>query len=540
MTNTQEAFAAKVVQLRAHDKSREAEIRNAHPGNESEMMRILLGTNCKNGITVNEYSALASPAVLAAVTNIQQTIAMLPCNVYRRNNDGSKVREANHPLEQVFKREWNAVQTAYDGKCVFLANLILRGRAYAQQVRTNGGALSELWNLSANRVEVTRKDRKLIFEIRQDDNQKKPMPRDEIFYVNGFRLEGWEGLSPVQLADRVIGIGLALDYFKRTFFQSGGNMRMALEFPGRLRADDITRIKDNWGVLYANDTDPSRVAVLENEQSWVRANPSINQTVYAEHIKEIHLAAQINSAKMDQFKRYHLNIWVRGFNRWMDMSRWNSQADKYSERDLLGKRCYGGLDLASTNDMNALVLLFPGEKWRVLSYFWLPGENINELQEQHGAPYTEWADENLLQLTDGVRCNYQEVRQHILALADKFDIEEIRFDPYNASNLVSDLANDGIVMVEQSQGKRSLSPPTKSLEIAIMGGQIEHNAHPIMDWMIGNVQVTYDMDENIKMVKAFRNIKYKIDGPVALVMAWAGATSEDNYYSSESVGVIVI
>jgi len=281
-------------------------------------------------------------------------------------------------------------------------------------------------------------------------------------------------------------------------------------------------------------------ADANDEQSWVRANPSINQTVYAEHIKEIHLAAQINSAKMDQFKRYHLNIWVRGFNRWMDMSRWNSQADKYSERDLLGKRCYGGLDLASTNDMNALVLLFPGEKWRVLSYFWLPGENINELQEQHGAPYTEWADENLLQLTDGVRCNYQEVRQHILALADKFDIEEIRFDPYNASNLVSDLANDGIVMVEQSQGKRSLSPPTKSLEIAIMGGEIEHNAHPIMDWMIGNVQVTYDMDENIKMVKAFRNIKYKIDGPVALVMAWAGATSEDNYYSSESVGVIVI
>lgn len=264
MSNTQEAFAAKVVQLRAYDKSREAEHRNAHPSNESEMMRILLGTNCKNGITVNEYSALASPAVLAAVTNIQQTIAMLPCNVYRRNDDGSKVREANHPIEQVFKREWNAVQTAYDGKCVFLANLILRGRAYAQQVRTVGGALSELWNLSANRVEVTRKDRELIFEIKQDDNQKKPIPRDEIFYVNGFRLEGWEGLSPVQLADRVIGVGLALDYFKRTFFQSGGNMRMALEFPGRLRPDDVTRIKDNWGVLYANDTDPSRVAVLEN------------------------------------------------------------------------------------------------------------------------------------------------------------------------------------------------------------------------------------------------------------------------------------
>jgi phage terminase large subunit-like protein len=274
--------------------------------------------------------------------------------------------------------------------------------------------------------------------------------------------------------------------------------------------------------------------------SWKRANPSINMTVYEDNLKEIHLAAQVNSAKMDQFKRYHLNIWVRGFNRWMDMSHWNGLAEEYTADDLAGMKCYGGLDLASTNDINALVLLFPGEVWRILCYFWLPEENISELQDQHAAPYDEWHKAGLLRLTDGNRCNYQEIRADINELAEKFDIQEIRFDPYNASNLVSELANDGLIMVEQSQGKRNLSPPTKSLEVAIMRGEIAHNANPIMDWMMGNVQVTYDMDENVKMVKAFRNIKYKIDGPVAFVMAHAGATCEENYYAESTQGLIIL
>jgi phage terminase large subunit-like protein len=274
--------------------------------------------------------------------------------------------------------------------------------------------------------------------------------------------------------------------------------------------------------------------------AWKRANPSLNCTVYEDNLKEIHLAAQVNSAKMDQFKRYHLNIWVRGFNRWMDMAHWNGLAEAYTADDLAGMKCYGGLDLASTNDINALVLLFPGEVWRILCYFWLPEENISELQDQHAAPYDEWHKAGLLNLTEGNRCNYQEIRADINELAQKFKIEEIRFDPYNASNLVSDLADDGLVMVEQSQGKKSLSPPTKSLEIAIMRGEIVHNANPIMDWMMGNVQVTYDLDENIKMVKAFRNIRYKIDGPVALVMAHAGATCEENYYSNSTQGLVII
>jgi HK97 family phage portal protein len=260
----QDTFAAKVVQLRTIERAQKAEQRGAHPASESEIMRLLLGTDKKGGITVNEYSALSSPAVLAAVTNIQQTIAMLPLNVYRRNDDGTKVRQANHPVERVLKSEWNPVQTAYDGKCVFAANLILRGGAYAQQIRSNGGDLLELWNISSNRVSVKRSGRELIFEVTEDNQKTKVIPREELFYVNGFRLEGWQGLSPVEIGDRIIGIGLALDYFKRTFFQSGGNMRMALEFPGRLTPDVITRLKDTWGSMYADDTDPSRVAVLEN------------------------------------------------------------------------------------------------------------------------------------------------------------------------------------------------------------------------------------------------------------------------------------
>jgi HK97 family phage portal protein len=302
--SAQESFAAKVVQLRTIERAQKSDQRGVHPSTESEIMRVLLGTDKKGGITVNEYSALSSPAVLAAVTNIQQTIAMLPINVYRRNDDGTKVRQANHPVERVLKAEWNPVQTAYDGKCVFAANLILRGGAYAQQIRSKGGELLELWNISSNRVTVKRTGRDLVFEVTEDNQQTKPIPREDLFYVNGFRLEGWQGLSPVEIGDRVIGIGLALDYFKRTFFQSGGNMRMALEFPGKLTPDLIKRIKDTWGDMHGSDTNPSSVAVLESgaQAKVIGVNPEQMQMTEANvsHVQDVSRMFNITPSRIHE------------------------------------------------------------------------------------------------------------------------------------------------------------------------------------------------------------------------------------------------
>lgn len=265
-------------------------------------------------------------------------------------------------------------------------------------------------------------------------------------------------------------------------------------------------------------------------ENWRKANPSIGCTIYEENLEDMYKAAAVASSKLDQFKRYHLNIWVRGFNRWLDTLLWARLGTSYTEESLLGQRCYGGLDLATVDDLNALVLYFPQVegKARILSHFWLPIENIDALSEAHGAPYQRWAEQDYITLTEGNRVSYHEIEQHVLELRKKYKIVEIRYDPYNAKMLVDNLAGYGLMMTEQKQGYRDFSPIIKATDITINTSRLEHNSNPVMDWMIGNCQIHQDPQGNWKLIKGHRGIKFKIDGPVALVMAHAAAEVEES------------
>ncbi len=62
------------------------------------------------------------------------------------------------------------------------------------------------------------------------------------------------------------------------------------------------------------------------------------------------------------------------------MEKWNACDFKIDEKSLEGRVCYGGLDLSSTTDITAFVLVFPPEdendRYYILPYFWIPEDNI--------------------------------------------------------------------------------------------------------------------------------------------------------------------
>jgi phage terminase large subunit-like protein len=256
---------------------------------------------------------------------------------------------------------------------------------------------------------------------------------------------------------------------------------------------------------------------------WRHANPSWGCTIYEDNLREIYKAAAYTSSKQGQFKRYHLNRWVRSTNRWMDVNKWEKIGDDYGEEDLNGCECFGGLDLGSTDDLTALCLWFPQDPARILNWFWLPEENVAAMEDRHNVPYGQWIADGLIQTTPGSRCNYTYIKDKVLELRQKYDLQEIRYDPYNASSLVTDLDNEGVTMTVFRQTPINISPPTKSLEICIAQAGLNHNRHPVLDWMMGNAQAHVDWNDNIKLVKSEKNNRYKIDGVIAMVMAFSGA-----------------
>jgi phage terminase large subunit-like protein len=114
-------------------------------------------------------------------------------------------------------------------------------------------------------------------------------------------------------------------------------------------------------------------------------------------------------------------------------------------------------------------------------------------------------------------CDYDVIREFVRELADEFDIREIAFDRWGATQLVTQLQGDGATCVPIGQGFASLSAPTKELEKLILSGQVRHGGHPVLRWMAGNVAVEQDPAGNVKPSK--KKSTERIDGVVALVMA---------------------
>jgi phage terminase large subunit-like protein len=190
-------------------------------------------------------------------------------------------------------------------------------------------------------------------------------------------------------------------------------------------------------------------------------------------------------------------------------------------RNLKGRRCYVGLDLSSTKDLTAAVAVFPDDDgFDVLAQFFVPKDSIRERANRDRVPYDQWERDGFLIATPGNVVDYEAVRQTLNDWGAEFQVREIVFDPWNATDLVTRLQEqDGFTCVAMRQGFASLSAPTKSLEKAILSKSLRHDGHPVLRWNISNVSVETDATGNLKISKKVST--ERIDGVAALVMAIA-------------------
>jgi len=280
---------------------------------------------------------------------------------------------------------------------------------------------------------------------------------------------------------------------------------------------------DNWRFLpyirCAHEHEEDRLA--EDKAIWYRTNPSLGIIMDEDDFARIVLDGKVSPAAWSMVKRYRFNIWVNAAEAWIDIQRWRDCAAEYTEEDLYGQTCYGGLDLSSVEDTTSLVLVFPDidGKTRVLEWFWVPGDNLSDLADRHQVPYGEWATAGWVIPTLGPRVDYRAIRAKLNELAEKFDIEDTGYDKWNAEDCVRGLVEDGHEMIEQSQAMKSLNAATKATETAIVTGEIEHRDNPMMRWQVSNAQVKEDWDENQTVIKRDSQRRYKVDGVRALIMA---------------------
>ena len=262
-----------------------------------------------------------------------------------------------------------------------------------------------------------------------------------------------------------------------------------------------------------------------SEEVWRRVNPSLGVTIDIEKVAAACESAQQNPAEENSFRQLRLNQWIKQEVRWMPMQRWDACNFPVNQSELEGRVCFGGLDLSSTTDVTAFVLVFPpeyeGDKYQVLSYFWLPEETLDLRVRRDHVPYDVWQSQGFLETTEGAVVHYSFIEKFIEKLGEKFNIQEIAVDRWNASYLMQNLEDLGFTMVQFGQGFGSMSPPTKELMNLVLERRIAHGGNPVLRWMMDNVFVEMDAAGNIKPSK--KKSTEKIDGVVALVMGLSRA-----------------
>jgi phage terminase large subunit-like protein len=258
-----------------------------------------------------------------------------------------------------------------------------------------------------------------------------------------------------------------------------------------------------------------------DEKNWYKANPSLGHTIDIEKVRTAIQSAKENPAEENIFRQLRLNQWVKQSVRWMPMDIWDKCSFDVDADKLKGRECYAGLDLSSTNDITAFVLIFPptteDDKYYVLPYFWIPEDNLKLRVKRDHVPYDVWQKKGFLKTTEGNVIHYGFIETFIEELGKKYNIKEIAFDRWGAVQMVQNLEGLGFTVVPFGQGYKDMSPPTKELMKITLEKKLAHGGHPVLKWMMDNIFVRTDPAGNIKPDK--EKSTEKIDGAVALIMA---------------------
>lgn len=266
-----------------------------------------------------------------------------------------------------------------------------------------------------------------------------------------------------------------------------------------------------------------------SDETLHAANPGADVTVLMDYLRAKATEARQSPAQLNRYLRLHLNIRTKQTTRWIPLDNFDATRQLVDDAEWKGQLARCGLDLSSTTDFTAYIARGTttdnGIPVRMLC--WVPEERVDDLERRTGMPLRLWHDQGWLRFTEGNVVDYARVRADIIADRDAlgYEIGSMGYDPWNASETVIMLEDEGIQMVPVRQGYANLSAPTKALERLIMGSTpkaplVRTGSNPVLRWMVDCAEVRQDDNGNLKPVKPDRNKSAKrIDGVVGWIMA---------------------
>ena len=296
------------------------------------------------------------------------------------------------------------------------------------------------------------------------------------------------------------------------------------------KRDDVKKILSGsveddaiFGIIYTIDEKDQ----WDTVEAQKKANPNYGVSVDPEFLKGQLAQARRSATKQTAYKTKHLNLWVGAKAAWMNMLAYQvCRKKKLTLESFKARPCFVGIDLASTQDIASMAVVFPpasGGKWAVFVRHFLPEDRI---LEGGNTRYKAWHADGWLEATPGNVIDYAYIEDELKALKDVYQVTEVAFDPFQATQFSTRMMDEGFPMVQYGATVKNFSSPMKELEALILKKSIEFQRDPVLHWMFGNVTAQEDKKENIFPNKESK--KNKIDGVVAIIMAMGRAMLQED------------
>ncbi|MFT8650531.1 MAG: terminase TerL endonuclease subunit, partial [Bifidobacterium psychraerophilum] len=270
-------------------------------------------------------------------------------------------------------------------------------------------------------------------------------------------------------------------------------------------------------------------------ETQMKANPGYGVSPAADYLAKQALHAKNSPANLASYLRMHLGIRTKQETRFITLSSWDRNKGSVNATDMpekfTGRTCFGGWDLAAVSDLTAWSLVFPNDdgSYDCMLRFWTPEGNLGDLDKRTSGSASEWVRQGFLKLTPGDVTDYGFVERQILQDLHDFDVRSIGYDPWNATQVVNDLEEQGVNesrLTVVRQGAKTLSPVLKELQRLLLTGTSQqplfrHGGNPVLRWNVDNLAVKSDVNGNVQPSKA--DARDKIDGIAATLNALSEA-----------------
>lgn len=309
---------------------------------------------------------------------------------------------------------------------------------------------------------------------------------------------------------------------------------------------------------------------FKDEACWAKVNPSLDYIAEGQsdgipgrkYLREQVQSARGLPAQESVVRRLNFCEWTQADAPWISWGVWKQAEERVPMRLLRNRRCVGGLDLASTTDLTAFVLIFwpaPHDPhWRLLPYFWIPDDDLQGREDRDKVPYAMWVKDGHLETTPGRAISKLHVLRRLVTICAYFDVERIAYDRWRIEDLLQLMSEYDIALPEMvgfGQGYKDMGPAVDEFERRLLGlapeqdvidldptdweviesetvETLRHDGNPVMTWCAGNAVIVSDPANNRKADKA--KATGRIDGIVASIMA-VGISSKAAGPSGKSI-----